>query len=41
MKAMFAGFAAIIVISIGAYFALEAAGFSTKDTFTGENVRIE
>ncbi|MEL7115880.1 MAG: hypothetical protein AAGP08_09855 [Pseudomonadota bacterium] len=41
MKAMFAGFAAMIVISIGAYYALGEAGFSSEDTFSNDNVRLD
>ena len=41
MKAMFAGFAAMIVIGVGAYFALQQAGFSAQDVTSGPNVRLE
>ncbi|WP_425039010.1 hypothetical protein [Primorskyibacter sp. S187A] len=41
MKAMMTGFAAIIVISIGAYFALGEMGFSSEDTFSSPNVRLD
>lgn len=40
MKAMFAGFAAIVVISVGAYFALDRAGFSSEEVYSGDNVRL-
>lgn len=40
MKAMFAGFAAIVVISVGAYFALDQAGFSSQEVHSGDNVRL-
>ncbi|WP_276606308.1 hypothetical protein [Pacificoceanicola onchidii] len=41
MKAMFAGFAAMILIAFGAYFALQEIGFSTQDLSSGANVRLE
>jgi len=41
MKPMFAGFFAIIVISIAAYFGLGEAGFSSSDVFSGDNVRLD
>ena len=41
MKAMMAGFAAIVVISIGAWYGLGAAGFSSQQANSGENVRLE
>ncbi len=41
MKAMFAGFAAIIVISIGANFALKTIGFSSADQTSGNAVRLD
>ena len=41
MKAMFAGFAAMIVIGVGAYFALQQAEFSAQDVTSGPNVRLE
>ncbi len=41
MKAMFAGFAAMIVISIGAYYALGQMGFSAQDRFSSEAVRLD
>lgn len=41
MKAMFAGFAAIVVISIGAYYGLNAWGFSASDTTMGDAVRLD
>ncbi len=41
MKAMLAGFAAMIVISIGAYFALGEMGFSSQEAGSGANVRLE
>lgn len=41
MKAMLTGFAAIAVITIGAYFVLNALGFSSADVHSGANVRLQ
>jgi hypothetical protein len=41
VKAMFAGFAAMIVISVGAWYGLGQAGFSTQDSQAGQNVRLD
>jgi hypothetical protein len=42
MKAMFAAFAAIAIISIGAWYGLkEYGGFGSGDRQTGAAVRIE
>lgn len=41
MKAMLAGFAAIVVISVGAYYGLGEAGFASQDVFSSDNVRLE
>ena len=41
MKAMFAGFAAIIIISIGSWMALGQAGFSSEEVNAGQNVRLD
>lgn len=41
MKAMFAGFAAMALISIGAYFALDAAGFSSQEVYSSDSVRLD
>lgn len=41
MKAMLTGFAAIIVIGVGAFFVLEQAGFSSADVFSNDNVRLD
>lgn len=41
MKAMFAGFAAIIVVSVVAYVALHQLGFSAQDVSAGANVRLK
>ncbi|WGW05558.1 hypothetical protein [Tropicibacter oceani] len=40
MKAMFAGFAAMAVIGIGAYFALQEIGFSAAERNSGAAVRL-
>jgi hypothetical protein len=41
MKAMFAGFAVMGLIAIGAYYGLGAAGFSAADMGSGPNVRLD
>ncbi|WP_268874336.1 hypothetical protein [Tropicimonas marinistellae] len=41
MKAMLAGFAAAIVIAFGAWYALNHVGFSSQETYSGPNVRLE
>lgn len=41
MKAMLAGFAAIVLIAIGAYYGLHELGFSAEDAYSGPNVRLE
>ncbi|MGR3502586.1 hypothetical protein [Pseudaestuariivita sp.] len=41
MKAMMAGFAAMVLISVGAYFALQEAGFSAAEQGSGDNVRLD
>ncbi len=41
MKAMMAGFAFAIVVSIGAYFVLGEMGFSAEDTYSGTSVRLD
>ena len=42
MKAMYAAFAAIVVIAIGADYALDYAGFSTQDQVTtSSSVRLD
>lgn len=40
MKAMFAAFAAIIVIAVGANLALEHMGFSSADQTSSPSVRL-
>ncbi|GGX71777.1 hypothetical protein GCM10007385_45880 [Tateyamaria omphalii] len=41
MKAMMLGFAALIVISVGSYFALQELGFSSEDRGSGDAVRLD
>lgn len=41
MRAMFAGFAAILVISVAAHFGLGMAGFSSEERQSGANVRLD
>ncbi len=41
MKAMFMGFAAMIVISVGSYFALQEIGFSAESRTAGDAVRLD
>ncbi|MCY4336557.1 MAG: hypothetical protein OXC60_18020 [Litoreibacter sp.] len=41
MKPMLTGFAAIIVISVVAWYGLGQAGFSSSDVHSGPNVRID
>lgn len=41
MKAMLAGFAAMILIAIGAYYGLHELGFSARDAYSGPSVRVE
>jgi hypothetical protein len=41
MKAMFAGFAAMIVLAIGGYFILENMHFSTAEVSSSDNVRLD
>lgn len=41
MKAMMTGFAAMIVISLGAWYALSQSGFSAEETNSGNNVRLD
>jgi hypothetical protein len=40
MKAMFAAFAAIVVIAIGANQILDRSGFSSAEQATGSSVRL-
>jgi hypothetical protein len=41
MKAMLTGFAAMAVISVGAWYALGEMGFSAADKGSGANVRLD
>ena len=41
MKAMLAGFAAMAIISVGAWYALGEMGFSSADIYSGQNVRLD
>ncbi len=41
MKAMFAGFAAMIVLGVGAWYALDYMGFSSAERFSSPSVRLE
>lgn len=41
MKAMMLGFAAMVVISVGAYFALHEMGFSSGAVHSGDAVRLD
>ena len=41
MKAMIAGFAAIVLLSVGAWMALGELGFSTEERQTSPNVRLD
>lgn len=41
MKAMFTAFAAIAAITVGAWYGLGQAGFSTGDRQAGSSVRID
>ena len=41
MKAMLTGFAAMIVISVGAYFALQELGFTAGAVNSGDAVRLD
>ncbi|MEW9919210.1 hypothetical protein AB2B41_06325 [Marimonas sp. MJW-29] len=40
MKAMLTGFAAVILIAIGADLALDQIGFSSVERFSGEATRV-
>ncbi|WP_281256657.1 hypothetical protein [Actibacterium ureilyticum] len=41
MKAMLMGFAAMVVIATGAWYALGQAGFSSSEVHSGANVRLD
>ncbi|WP_258165093.1 hypothetical protein [Oceanibium sediminis] len=40
MKAMFAAFVALVVITVGAWYGLNHAGFSIQDRTSGDAVRL-
>jgi len=41
VKAMFAGFALLIIVSAGAWYGLERSGFSSADKFSSGSVRLD
>ena len=41
MKSVLTGLAVMVVISVGAFVALNAMGFSTQEANSGANVRID
>ncbi len=41
MKAMLTGFAAIVVIGIGAWYVLGQARFSSQEVYSSQNVRLD
>ena len=41
MKAMLSGFAAMIVLGVGAWYALDEIGFSSADRFSSPSVRLD
>jgi hypothetical protein len=41
MKAMLAGFAAIILLGLGAWYGLTQLGFSSADVYSSPNVRLD
>ncbi|KEJ88645.1 hypothetical protein [Sulfitobacter donghicola] len=41
MKAIIAGAVAIVVIAIGSNFILGGMGFSSKEVYAGDNVRLD
>lgn len=41
MKAMFAGFAAAILIAVGAWYGLNQLGFSSAEVYSSPNVRLD
>lgn len=40
MKSMLAGFAAVILIGVAAYYGLHELGFSAEEAYSGPNVRV-
>lgn len=41
MKAMIAGFVAIVLIGVAAYYGLHELGFSAQEAYSGPNVRLK
>ena len=41
MKAMWAGFAVMVLIAFGAYYVLNDIGFSSQERNTGASVRLD
>ncbi|MFT4794095.1 MAG: hypothetical protein ACJAVR_003465 [Paracoccaceae bacterium] len=41
MRVILISFAAIAVISVGAYFGLQSAGFSSSEQMSGQAVRLD
>ena len=41
MKSMLAGFAAVILLAVAAWYGLHELGFSAQDAYSGPNVRLE
>ncbi|WP_261332018.1 hypothetical protein [Mameliella sediminis] len=41
MKAMLAGFTAMILLAVGAWYGLNELGFSSADRNSGANVRLD
>lgn len=41
MKAMLIGFAAMILLAVGAWYTLNELGFSSADVHSGANVRLD
>lgn len=41
MKALLTGFALIIIISVAAWFGLDALELSSQEVYSGPNVRLE
>ena len=41
MKAMFMGFAAMIIIAVASYFVLQEVGFSVETRNSGDAVRLD
>ncbi len=41
MKAMLTGFAAVVIVAAGAYYALGQMGFSSQEKYSSQNVRLD